>query len=66
MNGDLNKVHTSACMIRVSYLLQHPKSMNIIPSWYEIYTSFFPAYHYQIAQNQVEVVRIQWWPYKDQ
>ena len=41
MNGDLNEVHTYAGMIRASYLLQHPKIMNIIPNWYQIYTSFF-------------------------
>ena len=28
-------------MIRAPYLLQHLKSVNIIPIWYEIYTLFF-------------------------
>ena len=36
----MNEVHTSVGMNRESYLLQHSKSMNIIPNWYEIYTSF--------------------------
>ena len=38
-------------MIRASYFLQHPKSMNIIPNWYEIYTSFFTV------QNNINTVR---------
>ena len=40
INGDLKKVYTRAGMIRLSYLVQHLKSINIIPNWYEINASF--------------------------
>ena len=45
----LNKVHTRAGMIYMSYfmyMLQHPKSMNIIPKWCAIYTSFYSVCSY--------------------